>query len=105
MASIIAGPGYVTLAWAEVPGAVGYEFEEWNWNGLATGWYGQRVSAGLANFNVNFWNIELPDCGETVLSGTSVNIAARDGLEMEWRVRPADGQTVILYSRSPHHPY
>ena len=86
---------YVTLSWAAVEGADDYEVQEWNWDGLVSGWYSSRLqldesgdATNALSFIYNFGSIELPRCGRTVPTPlTSLEVAGRRGLRMEWRVR------------------
>jgi hypothetical protein len=86
---------YVTLSWAAVEGASDYEVQEWNWDGIVSGWYSSRlvidadgvVTNGLS-FMYNFGSMDLPRCGRTLPTPlTSLEVAGRQGLRMEWRVR------------------
>ena len=86
---------HVTLMWGAVAGANTYEVQEWNWDGVISGWYGSRLvldadgaAVNVLSFLYNFIEMDLPHCGRTIPTPlTTVEISGRFGLRMEWRVR------------------
>ena len=85
----------MTLLWGAVAGADTYEVQEWNWDGIVSGWYGSRLvldadgaATNALSFLYNFGEIDLPRCGRTTPTPlTTLEVTGRVGLRMEWRVR------------------